>query len=62
MSATLTKDSARVTMALRLASCLRARPPKRAHMAPHQEGVLRTRLAEDGSLVGRSVLTLPFDL
>ncbi len=62
MSTTLTKHSDRVALAMRLASRLRDRRPGPVESVRNLEGVVRTRLARDGSLVGRSVLTLPFDL
>ena len=62
MPATLTKDSLRMTQGIRQAARLRRGLGARFSAARVTRLRIRTRALADGTLVGRFVLDLPFDL
>lgn len=62
MSATLTKESVRVHVATRLAARLRHSRNYALGRMLRDSARVRTRITDDGLLVGRSIITLPFDV
>ena len=62
MPAVLTRQTRRTSVAMRLAAQLRQSRRRARRKSSHAPALLRVRLSKDGMLVGRAVLSLPFDL
>ena len=62
MPTTLTRESLRVHIAMRLAAQLRRSRERVNRRSMHSASVMRMRIGRDGMVVGRSILFVPFDL
>ena len=62
MPAILTKDSVRAHVATRLVRRLRRSRNHTSARPPRPHATQRTRVTDDGKLIGRTIVVLPFDL